>query len=143
MKIQVLGSGCSTCKQLFETTKKITKEMGIDTEVEYVTDVSRMIEMGVMTSPVLAVDGKPALTGGGKSEEDIKNAEQSINNGDCVKVDEFGTRSRAAYLIEIQGIKAVWIYDNRYRNIVTVLSIAMLFINGTYCKGSLHMGRSN
>lgn len=76
MKIQVLGSGCPTCKKLFETTKKVAGELGIKTEVEYVTDVTKMIEMGVMTSPVLAIDGQPVLIGGGKSEEDIKNALQ-------------------------------------------------------------------
>ena len=72
--IQVLGSGCSTCKQLLETTKKVAQELKLDTEVEYITDVAKMIEMGVMTSPVLAIDGKPVLTGGGKSEEDVKKA---------------------------------------------------------------------
>lgn len=74
MQIQVLGSGCPTCKKLFISTKKIVKELELDSEVEYITDVSRMIEMGVMTSPVLAVDGKPVLTGSGHSDEDIKNA---------------------------------------------------------------------
>lgn len=86
--IQVLGSGCPTCKQLLETTKKIAKELNIDTEIEYITDVSKMVEMGVMTSPVLAVNGKPVLTGGGKSESDIRqvlqnnsSAENSISTG--------------------------------------------------------------
>ncbi len=77
MKIQVLGSGCPTCKQLFEETKKVVKDLNIDVEVEYITDVSKMIEMGVMSSPVLAVDGKPVLTGGGKSKEDIRKALQN------------------------------------------------------------------
>ena len=75
--IQVIGSGCATCKKLYETTKKIAKELKIITKVEYITDVSKMIELGVMTSPALAIDGKPVLTGGGKSEEDIKNALQN------------------------------------------------------------------
>ena len=75
--IQVLGSGCATCKQLLETTKKIVQELKIDIEVEYIIDVSKMIEMGVMTSPVLAIDGKPVLTGGGKTEEEIKDALQN------------------------------------------------------------------
>lgn len=74
--IQVLGSGCHTCKQLLETTKKIAKELNIDTEIEYITNISKMIEMGVMASPVLAINGNPVLTGGGKSEYDIKNALQ-------------------------------------------------------------------
>lgn len=72
MTIQVLGSGCPTCKKLFETTKKIVADLGFEAEVEYINDISKMVEMGVMQSPVLAVDGKPVLTGGGHSEEDIR-----------------------------------------------------------------------
>ena len=63
MKIQVLGSGCTTCKKLFELTKQAVEEMGLKTEVEYVTDIQKIVEMGVMSSPVLAIDGKPVLTG--------------------------------------------------------------------------------
>jgi small redox-active disulfide protein 2 len=63
MQIQVLGSGCTTCKSLFELTKKAVAELGLDVEVEYITDVSKIIEMGVMSSPVLAVNGKPVMVG--------------------------------------------------------------------------------
>ncbi|PIZ65455.1 thioredoxin family protein [Candidatus Roizmanbacteria bacterium CG_4_10_14_0_2_um_filter_36_9] len=63
MKIQVLGSGCPTCKNLYELTTKATQELGLDGEVEYITDITKLVEMGVMTSPVLAIDGKVALSG--------------------------------------------------------------------------------
>lgn len=63
MKIQVLGSGCVKCKKLFELTKQATAELDLKAEVEYITDVSKIIEMGVMSSPVLAIDGKPILVG--------------------------------------------------------------------------------
>ncbi|AKM81331.1 MAG: Redox-active disulfide protein 2 [Candidatus Pacebacteria bacterium GW2011_GWF2_38_9] len=63
MQIQVLGSGCPTCKKLFELTKQAVAELDLKTEVEYVTDVSKIIEMSVMSSPVLAIDGKPVLLG--------------------------------------------------------------------------------
>lgn len=72
--IQVLGSGCPTCKQLYQSAKKAAEALKIDVDVEYITDVTKMIEMGVMTSPALAVNGVPVLLGGGHSEEDIKNA---------------------------------------------------------------------
>ena len=71
-KIQVLGSGCPTCKQLLETVKKIASELNIDSEVEYINDVAKMIEMGVMSGPVLVVNGNPILTGGGHSDDEIK-----------------------------------------------------------------------
>ncbi len=74
VRIQVLGSGCSTCKQLFELTKQVVKGLGLKIEVEYITDIQKIVEMGVMQSPVLAINGDPILTGGGKSKEDIKTA---------------------------------------------------------------------
>jgi len=72
--IQVLGSGCPFCKQLFKTVEKIAKELKIETTVEYITDVSEVVKMGVMESPVLAVNKKPILTGKGHSDEEIKKA---------------------------------------------------------------------
>jgi len=63
MKIQVLGSGCPTCHKLLELTQRAVKELNLNEEVEYITDVSKIVEMGVMSSPVLAVDGKPVMVG--------------------------------------------------------------------------------
>jgi len=74
MNIQVLGSGCPTCKKLFELTKKAVEELKLKTEVEYVTDIQKIIEMGVMSSPVLAINGKPIITGFVPDIEKIKEA---------------------------------------------------------------------
>ena len=76
-KIQVLGSGCPSCKKLFELTKQAVQDLGINTEVEYVTDIQKIIEMGVMQSPVLAINGKPVMTG---STSDIERIKQLITN---------------------------------------------------------------
>lgn len=76
MKIQVLGSGCPTCKKLFEITKTAVKDMGITDEVEYITDIQQILNMGLMSSPVLAVDGKPAFVGFVPNVEEIKKAIQ-------------------------------------------------------------------
>lgn len=82
--IQVLGSGCPACKQLLETVEKIVSALSIDAEVEYITDVAKIIEMGVMASPVLAIDGKIVLTGKGRSEEEIRNI---LTNNPAIKKD--------------------------------------------------------
>lgn len=63
MKIQVLGSGCSNCKRLYELTQEAVMQLDLNEKVEYVTDISKIVEMGVMSSPVLAVDGKPIMAG--------------------------------------------------------------------------------
>ncbi len=76
-KIQVLGSGCHSCKKLFELTKQAVRELGIDTEVEYITDIQKIIEMGVMQSPVLAINGKPVMAG---SVSDIERIKELITN---------------------------------------------------------------
>jgi len=78
MKIQVLGSGCPTCKKLFELTKKAVEELDLKTEVEYITDIQKIIEMGVMSSPILAINNKPVMTG---SILDIEKIKKIIN--DC------------------------------------------------------------
>lgn len=75
--IQVLGSGCSSCKKLFELTKQAVQELGIDTEVEYVTDIQKIIEMGVIQGPVLTINNKPVLIG---STSDIERIKQLITN---------------------------------------------------------------
>jgi small redox-active disulfide protein 2 len=72
MQIQVLGSGCPTCKKLFELTKKAVEELELKTEVEYITDIQKIIEMGIMSSPVLAINGKPIITGFVPDIEKIK-----------------------------------------------------------------------
>jgi len=72
MKIQVLGSGCPTCKKLFELTKKAVEELELKTKVEYITDIQKIIEMGLMSSPVLAINGKPILIGFVPDIEKIK-----------------------------------------------------------------------
>lgn len=72
MKIQVLGSGCPTCRKLFELTQRATNDIGLNTEVEYITDIEKIVEMGVMYSPVLAIDGKPVMIGMLPDLEEIK-----------------------------------------------------------------------
>ena len=82
MKIQVLGSGCPTCKNLYELTKKAVEELGLNEKVEYLTGeegIQKIVEMGVMQSPVLAIDGKPVMIGFFPDVEEIKKLIQESN----------------------------------------------------------------
>jgi small redox-active disulfide protein 2 len=72
MHIQVLGSGCQKCKKLFELTQETVEELGIKAVVEYVTDVQKIVQMGLMSSPVLAIDGKAVLVGLVPEKEKVK-----------------------------------------------------------------------
>jgi len=72
MQIQVLGTGCPTCRKLFELTKKAVLELGLKIEVEYITDIQKIVAMGVMSSPVLAINTKPVISGSLPDMEKIK-----------------------------------------------------------------------
>jgi len=77
MKIQVLGSGCPTCKKLYEITQKAVAEMGIKEKVEYVSGqegIQKIIELGAMSSPALAVNGRIAMVGFSSDTAKIKAA---------------------------------------------------------------------
>jgi len=87
MNIQVFGSGCASCKKLHELTVKAVEELGLKLDVEYNTDVTKIIEMGVMSSPVLAIDGKPALVGFIPDIEKIKEIISTADKGTSLKSD--------------------------------------------------------
>lgn len=58
MVIKVLGSGCANCKRLYEYTKEAVKELNIDAEVIYVTDMVAIAEANLLRTPGLMIDGK-------------------------------------------------------------------------------------
>ena len=71
-KIQILGPGCPNCKRLAELTEKAAGELGLDYELEKVTDIMQITQFGVMATPGLAVDGKVLVSGRVPSEAEIK-----------------------------------------------------------------------
>lgn len=74
MEIKVLGSGCCSCHKALNVVNKVVSENGIDANVEYVTDIMKIMEYDVMTTPAVVVDGKVKLKGSVPSEADVKKA---------------------------------------------------------------------
>jgi small redox-active disulfide protein 2 len=72
MKLQILGTGCPKCNKLAKMTETAAKELGIDYELEKVTDIAAIMQMGVMMTPALAVDGQVKVTGKVPSSDEIK-----------------------------------------------------------------------
>ncbi len=72
MKIQVLGTGCSKCDKLAENASQAARELGIDFELEKITDLNRIMEFGVMLTPALAVDGAVKFSGKVPAAEELK-----------------------------------------------------------------------
>jgi len=57
MKVQILGMGCPKCKLLEEHAREAVAELGIQAEIEKVMDTDAIMDMGVMMTPALAIDG--------------------------------------------------------------------------------------
>ena len=58
LNLKVLGSGCKNCHTLYENTQSAVKEMSLDAEVEYITDMEKVMTYGAISMPVLVVNEK-------------------------------------------------------------------------------------
>lgn len=64
MKIEILGGGCKTCQDLYKNTEEAVKELGLEAvEMGKVTDMQKIVSMGVLMTPGIAVDGKVVASG--------------------------------------------------------------------------------
>ena len=62
-KIQVLGPGCYNCTLLAEKVAKAAQDLGLEYELEKVTDLDAISELGVFMTPGLVIDGEVKLSG--------------------------------------------------------------------------------
>ncbi len=60
---KVLGAGCKSCHQLYENTKEAVEKLGINVEVEYITDMEKVMAYDVMSMPALVVNEQVVSTG--------------------------------------------------------------------------------
>ncbi len=72
MKIEVFGSGCPNCKKLFERTQAAVLESGLASEVEYITDIKKMIGAGIMQAPALVINKQIVVAGRVPGVDEIK-----------------------------------------------------------------------
>ncbi len=61
--IKVLGAGCKSCHDQYEYAKKAVSNLGLGIEVEYITDMEKVMEYGVMSMPAIVVNDKVVAFG--------------------------------------------------------------------------------
>lgn len=61
--IKVLGSGCKSCHQLYENAQEAVKNMELSVEVEYVTDMQKIVGYGITSTPAMIVNDKVVSMG--------------------------------------------------------------------------------
>jgi small redox-active disulfide protein 2 len=72
MKIHILGTGCPKCFQLAERAQAAAEELGLEYELEKVTDITAIMKYGVMMTPALVADGTVKVVGKVPSVDEIK-----------------------------------------------------------------------
>lgn len=63
MEIKLLETGCANCKKLEANTVEAISKLGIDAEVEKITDIAEIMGYGVIAMPALVVDGEVKMSG--------------------------------------------------------------------------------
>lgn len=63
VSVKVLGTGCPSCHALLKNTEQALETMGLSVKAEYITDMPKIIEYGVMSLPALVVNDKVVSVG--------------------------------------------------------------------------------
>jgi small redox-active disulfide protein 2 len=62
-QIKILGTGCSKCNVTYQNALEAVKRSGIEAEVSKVEDIMELMELNVLTTPVLMIDGVQLVKG--------------------------------------------------------------------------------
>lgn len=71
-KILVLGPGCMKCNKLYEVAEEAAKQLGLEYEIEKITDIKQIMALRVMMTPGLVVDGGVKVAGRVPNIEEMK-----------------------------------------------------------------------
>lgn len=61
--VKILGAGCKSCHEMYENAKLAVSNMGLNIEVDYITDMQKIISYGVTSLPALVVNEKAISQG--------------------------------------------------------------------------------
>ena len=61
--VKVLGAGCKSCHEQYENAKTAVQALGLNVEVEYITDMEKVMAYGVMSMPAIVVNDQVVSMG--------------------------------------------------------------------------------
>jgi small redox-active disulfide protein 2 len=71
-KFQILGPGCYNCQKLAAQTEVAAQALGLEYEMEKITNINEITKFGVMYTPALVVDGEVKVSGRIPSVDELK-----------------------------------------------------------------------
>lgn len=73
-RIEVLGPGCGRCRETYRVVQDVVEQGGVDAEVVKNDSIERMMELGLISTPGVAVDGKVVFFGRIPKAEEVRQA---------------------------------------------------------------------
>ena len=78
--IKVLGAGCKSCHEQYEQAQQAADAMGLSVKVEYITDMQKVMEYGVMSMPAIAVNDRVVSMGKVLKAAEVENLLRQIQS---------------------------------------------------------------
>ncbi|RKX30043.1 MAG: thioredoxin family protein [Candidatus Zixiibacteriota bacterium] len=72
-EILILGTGCAKCEKLYENVRQAAALLGMQCNIQKITDIQEIMKHGVVMTPGLVIDGEIKLTGKVPSVDELKN----------------------------------------------------------------------
>ena len=69
--VKVLGPGCKRCEATADLVRAEAAKLGMDVEVEKITDYPTIARFGVVSTPGIVIDGKLVHAGGRPKADDV------------------------------------------------------------------------
>ena len=71
-RIEILGPGCTRCKETYRVVQHVVEQEGLKVEVVKDESIERMMALGLMATPGVAIDGKVVLSGRIPKAEEVR-----------------------------------------------------------------------
>ena len=73
-KVEVLGPGCARCQEVHRIVRQVVEELGLTCAVVKSESYPRMIELGIMATPAIAIAGKVVMAGRVPKADEVRRA---------------------------------------------------------------------
>ena len=72
MRVVILGVSCNKCEYVYRFVQKTCEENDVKAEVEFIQDMTKILEYGVAMTPAVLIDGDIKCVGRVPSKAEMK-----------------------------------------------------------------------
>lgn len=73
LNIKVLGPGCANCKRLEQMTRREVEKLGLEADIEKVTDYGQIMAYDILSTPGLVINEQVVVNGRIPTSQEVAN----------------------------------------------------------------------